>query len=501
MTSEEHLLQSYLDDLLEDTHDDPLMFVLRLFPWGEDGTPLQDMEGPWPWQREFLEHWGQEIKARNFDGRTPVEAIRYSIRSGNGVGKTTLFAWIALFLFFTRPDSAGTVLSIDFKNLKKVVWSEIMKWFHLSGLDHLAKEYLSDQSMELRHLDNPLIWRLQTSTAGLDKKSAMQGLHRAHSTTYFICDECAEYEQGIYEAMEGCMTEGSPMIFEAGNPTLATGPLVDHHRHPEQMKLWNRRNISRLDVFGPEDPWSMDRIAEHGYKSNFVRTRVLGDFPDQTMDQFISYEDIRACQVLETLYDSRAKLIWGIDIAREGDDLTVIYPRKGRLADGERHQIWTLDDRDTMSQADKIADRMLMDHPDHVYVDATGVGGPVVDRLRQMGFKQVEGVNSTWKPNEPYAGNFRASMFMRLKEAIARREIKLPMNPRITEELGSLQYELKGPEDTLMLEPKKNLKSRLGRSPDYADSLALTYSYRVKERKPSLPRTRLKQSPFNFYRR
>src|SRR6266481_8252823 len=89
--------------------DDPLGFVLTCFPWGEQSTPLENFTGPDEWQRQELEEIGQQVRDRAFDGIHPVAPIRRAIASGHGIGKSTLTAFVVLWLMSTRPDARGTV--------------------------------------------------------------------------------------------------------------------------------------------------------------------------------------------------------------------------------------------------------------------------------------------------------------------------------------------------------------------------------------------------------
>src|SRR5437899_12470771 len=89
-------------------YGDPLGFVLAAYPWGEEGGPLENEEGPDENQREFLKSLGAEVQARGFDGAAPVMPILMAASSGHGTGKSVLGAWITDWILSTRPHSIGT---------------------------------------------------------------------------------------------------------------------------------------------------------------------------------------------------------------------------------------------------------------------------------------------------------------------------------------------------------------------------------------------------------
>ena len=94
---------------LKSFYDDPLGFVRFAFPWSEPGGPLEKLIGPDTWQREFLRDLGREVRKCRFQGVKAVKAIRMSVASGHGIGKSTLVAWIVLWIMSTRPNAKGTI--------------------------------------------------------------------------------------------------------------------------------------------------------------------------------------------------------------------------------------------------------------------------------------------------------------------------------------------------------------------------------------------------------
>ena len=130
--------------------------------------------------------------------------------------------------------------------------------------------------------------------------------------------------------------------------------------------------------------------------------------------------------------------------------------------------------------AAKVAERISHWSPDAVFVDDGGVGGGVVDRLHQLGFREVIGVNFGGKADRGgaglRAGNKRSEMWLAAREWLQRGA--LPRDELLAAELTAPMYAYNAA-NALMLEPKADMKRRGIPSPDVADAFALTFAYPV----------------------
>jgi phage terminase large subunit len=160
----------------------------------------------------------------------------------------------------------------------------------------------------------------------------------------------------------------------------------------------------------------------------------------------------------------------GVDVARFGDDQSVICLRQGR--DAESQGWHTFRGMDTMELSARVVEIARAKNPDTVFIDGGGVGGGVVDRCRQLGLDVVE-INFGSKATQRGYANLRAQMWGNLKQAIID-GIRLPDNPDLITDLTGIEYgyTLK---NEIKLESKEAAKSRGVSSPDLADALALTY--------------------------
>ncbi len=165
-----------------------------------------------------------------------------------------------------------------------------------------------------------------------------------------------------------------------------------------------------------------------------------------------------------------APKIMGVDPARFGADRSVIFCRQGRRALAPL--VFTK--IDNMTLAARVACEIERFHPDAVFVDA-GCGGGIIDRLHQLGYRNVIEVpfgGSASRPGQ-YA-NRRAEMWHRLARWIESEGI-LPNLPELKMDLCQVCYDYDA-SGRMRLESKEKIKERTGKSPDLADALALTFA-------------------------
>jgi hypothetical protein len=199
---------------------------------------------------------------------------------------------------------------------------------------------------------------------------------------------------------------------------------------------------------------------------------VLAEFAEDVEGQLVPISAIHAAVNREfDDQDDGPDTLLGCDIARFGDDRTVVCVRKGRKVVELRS--WR--GADLMTTADRISS-LINVHRAKARVDVIGLGGGVVDRLKQLGHGiNVEGVNvaDSASRKDTFA-NLRAELGWRLRQLFEEGEISIPDDPGLVSEVAALRYEydVRG---RIKLEAKDVAKARLGRSPDLADSLMLAF--------------------------
>ncbi|WP_302817189.1 terminase large subunit domain-containing protein [Parasutterella excrementihominis] len=204
---------------------------------------------------------------------------------------------------------------------------------------------------------------------------------------------------------------------------------------------------------------------------NEFRQEFLCDFSAAQDNGLIPIDDIRAAAnkfYRESEYMG-APLIYGIDVARFGSDASVIFKRRGLVA----FEPIVIRKFDNMALADRIAVEMAKEKPEAVFIDS-GAGQGVIDRLRQMRFDVVEVPFGAQAIDKEQFANRRMEMWWHMAQWI-KQGGAIPPDPILQGDLGAPTYGYtpKGPK---ILEAKDKLKERIGRSPDLADALALTFA-------------------------
>jgi hypothetical protein len=467
---------------------DPYGFVLFAFPWGEAGSELAHREGPMDWQIEVLTDLGQGLI-------TLEEAVQIARTSGHGIGKSALVAWIILWAISTFEDTKGVVTANTENQLKTKTWAEVAKWHRL----FIAREYFKMTATKLYAADpaHEDTWRIDMVPWSERNTEAFAGLHNLGKRILVIFDEGSAIPDIIWEVTEGALTDEDTQIIWMvfGNPTRNKGRFRECFDTGRFAHRWSSKAIDSRSV-PISNKSQIDRwIADYGEDSDFVRVRVLGKFPRVDAESFISHTSASLAVEREIMPQGGA-IVLGCDIGRFGDDPSVIYPRCGRDALSRPPEVFYGDD--TMTTAGKIAAAFLRHGASICMVDEGGVGGGVVDRLRQLRIPVI-GVDfgsgsDGYQAGVKYA-NKRAEIWGAMREWLEGGSIPNILtneNTTLVDELTAPTYTLTKKEE-IQLESKKEMRSRGVPSPNVADALACTFAYPSFEfQAPSLAGTVMK---------
>lgn len=467
----EACLELELADAVGEFYADPLGFVNFAYPWGEPG-PLENATGPDVWQADVLAEIGKAVRERGFDGATAVAAIREAIASGHGIGKSTLVAWLVDWIMSTRPHAQGTVTANTFPQLSAKTWAQIQKWTKLCITAH----WFIVTASKMAHREFPETWFCTPQTCREENSEAFAGQHARTSTSFYIFDEASAIPEKIFEVAEGGLTDGEPMIFLFGNPTRSTGKFFRACFGSERHR-WQHRSIdSRTSALTNKEQIA-EWIQDYGEDSDFVRVRVRGLPPSAGDLQFIDSERVYAAQKRAAQCLPDDPLIAGVDVARGGGDWNVVRYRKGLDARSiPPVRIPGEHTRDSTLLVSKLAEILADPRPERrpvmMFVDSA-FGGPVVNRLQQLGYKNVAEINFGSGSPDPHQANMRAFMWDRMKLWLLSGAI--PADPRLETDLTGPGYHHNS-RDQLVLESKEDMQKRGLDSPDDGDGLALTFA-------------------------
>jgi len=484
-----HQLDLELADICANNYDNPYGWVMAMFDWGYG--ELQGFDGPDVWQRDILNEIGRQVRERCFDGVSPVDAIREAVASGHGIGKSALTAWLILWIMSTRPHAKGIVTANTSDQLRTKTWGELGKWRARCLVGHWFEYNNGRGSMNMYHKSYPESWRVDAQTCREENSEAFAGLHAANSTPFYLFDEASAVPDKIWEVAEGGLTDGEPMFFVFGNPTRNTGKFRECFTR--QAHRWNTHQIDSRTAKMTNKKLIAEWAKDWGEDSDFFRVRVLGRFPRAGDMQFMASDDVfNGMKRGPGRYLGDDPLICGIDVARGGEDNCYIQFRRGKDAKSEKvYKIPGEKSRDSMKLVSMLI--MILDRhrPDVSFLDVTGIGGPIGDRLRQLGYHVVDVGFGHVADDEKKFASKTAEMGYRCRQWLMDGGAIYDDND-LEEQLTTRDY-WHDAKDRLVLEPKDELKKRLGISPDWADSLYLTFAQAVPKRE--IPRGDLDRIP------
>lgn len=470
-------------------YDDPLRFVLWAFPWGT--TPETSLVklpdkwrakypnceyGPDTWACEMLDEIGQEVRKRGFNGRDAVEPIRMAVASGHGIGKSCITAWLVTWIMATRPHCKGVVTANTAAQLETKTWAEITKWMKRS----LVRDMFEYKAASITSVESPESWRVDALTCREENAESFAGQHAASSTPFYIFDEASAIPEAIYDVAEGGLTDGEPMIFLFGNPTRNSGRFFECFH--KRKRYWTTRVIDSRKVAVTNKSQIAKWLEEYGEDSDFFRVRVKGEFPNASSTQFIPTSLAEEAARRDLPHNSATAAIIGVDVARFGDDDSVIYVRIGRgflpikRYNGLSTTQLVAKVKERFNEVREIGfprDRI------YIFVDEGGVGGGPKDMLRDDGYP-VRGVQfGEGADDKQTYSRKREEMWGRMKLWLADGGT-IPNDKGLIEDLTTPEYDIL-PNGQVKLESKKDMKKRGCSSPDAADALALTFAFKIEE--------------------
>lgn len=282
---------------------------------------------------------------------------------------------------------------------------------------------------------------------------------------YFI-EEAAPITMESWDLlMPTLMRHPGSQLWFAYNPETEFDPVT--------VKIWNRNRSDALLIElrpGPVDnPWWNDGLQkemEEDFKADPVEAEHIWNGLPRRQGQrsVMAQADIR--EAMNRTVEPVGIIQVGCDVARFGDDFTVLYKRKGlKVIDRKRFS-----KQDTMATAYECWDMAGRDPSVSIVVDDTGLGSGVTDRLRELGAKVIA-VNFGGSPSD---SNKYTSIADELWFNFPIAEVDIPDDNELMQQLSSRQYTYDN-KGRRKIESKQTYKDRCGHSPDDADSLLLCF--------------------------
>lgn len=403
---------------------------------------------------------------------------RIAMKASKGCGKTCTEAWLAWNFLLTYPHSVIAATSISGDNLSDNLWTEMARWQNKSPL--LTKTFTWTKT-RISCNEAPKTWWMSARTwpkTGDKQQQAdtLAGLHADY--IMFILDESGGIPDAVMASAEAALSTCKVgRLIQGGNPTHLEGPL--YRACTSEKNLWNV-----VEMTGdPDDPkrcarvsveWARSQIEKYGRDNPWVLVNVFGKFPPSSFNALIGPEDVQAAikrRYRETEFKAAARVL-GIDVARYGDDSSIIFPRQGLQA----FDPFQYRGMDGTQGAELVVRRWNDWQADGVFIDNTGgFGASWIDNIIRLG-KAPIGIHFNESALDGQYFNKRAEMAFSLVQWI-KRGGAIPDISELTAALTQTTYSFKG--DKLLLEPKEDVKAKLGYSPDHMDALMLTFALPV----------------------
>lgn len=414
---------------------------------------------------------------------------RTAVKSCHASGKSFVSAQVVLAYLMLRPGARVVTTAPTFRQVVKLLWVEIRKAYKRASIP-LGGRLLTNQLI----IDDG--WEAMGYTS--DDPDAFQGVHSETGCVLVVLDEASGIELPIWEAIEGILTGDDSRLLSIGNPTDPTGAFAREFKSPGTERFtisaFDTPNLQagRIIIPGLIDPsWVEDKKTRWGVNSPAYQARVLGQFPDISERNVFQLRWLERAQsrldLKPGLFD-RPRL--GVDVAREGSDVTVFYVAHGPLL----YKLFELRGASTMTTVGWCIKFHQKYNFSSIRVDDIGVGGGVKDRLKELDLP-VRGVNvgvSGKFLRDPIRYlNRRAELHFELRDALEHGHVQLndgetepdsdrPSNKDddLLHQASSVEFELRS-EGKIKIEAKKELKARIGISPDHLDAALLAWSTNV----------------------
>jgi len=361
---------------------------------------------------------------------------------------------------------------------RKAIWASVDAHTGIRGIDQAFPQELRRKTKE----DEMLIEFINNSTwqvVGSDRYDSLVGA----GPRGLVFSEAALADPGAWDYLQPMVEEsggwvifistvrGRNWFYQLGeyaktNPDWYFADITVDDTNvftKDQLKVILEQSIAR---------WG-DEIGLAKFRQEYYNDPDVGTFTS-----FIGSHLVAKGRAYRSEGHETEAVVWGLDVARQGSDRSVLMERQGRRS----KLIATFREPDSMRLASAVAMLWQDARPDALFVDGGGVGGPVCDRLKQFLGPSVQEINFGWSATDPtkYA-NKRAEMWGRVKDGLGV-GLELPDDPELFEELTFPEFTFTN-KNQILLEKKEWMAKRGLRSPDKADALALTYAEPVIRRK------------------
>lgn len=440
---------------------------------------------PVAWVQERLGEtvWSKQAEVM----RSVAENKLTSVQSSHGVGKSHLASrLVGWYLDVHDPGEVFVVTTAPtWAQVRAILWRYIAQMHARGNLSGYVT-----QNAE---------WKIGSELVAFGRKPAdtdnqgMQGIH-APVGVLAVIDESSGVPAQIWNAIDSLVTTPASRVCAVGNPDSLGSQF---HKVCTTEPGWNRIKISSFDTpawTGEDVPqkvldglvspeWVEDKRVRWGENSPLYQVKVRGEFSDSE-DGLIPLSWVIAANNrwrewndnYDGIHEPKGRKVFGVDVARYGDDKTAIATRQGDVVLG----IESFSKLDTTQTTGLVQARLRSTVQGLAVVDVVGVGAGVVDQLRRAGcaVKAFNGSTATKRRDSSGSwkmANTRVASWYNLRELLdpaLGASLCLPPDDDLTADLTAPTYEPRAG-GVLWVEDKDSVKKRLGHSPDLGDAVAM----------------------------
>lgn len=364
-----------------------------------------------------------------------------------------------------KPEGRYFYVAPFLKQAKLIAWDYFKKYLapfrNINGQNYLK---VNEQELSVS-----VAGKFTIFVCGADNPDALRGTY----ADGVVLDEYGDMKPNVYDEII------RPMLLSREGWVLFCGTPKGQNQFYDVYNLANQKSgeewwcgMYRATDTGIIKPEELKEIEETS-PSNIFRQEYLCDFTASATDVLITIDAVNKAlgrKFMDHELNGAPRVI-GVDVARFGDDKSVIFARCGLQA----YVPLVFEKLDNVELAGRVAQEIDRFKPDAVFIDA-GNGSGVIDTLKRNGYKVTE-VPFGGKPlKEGKYANKRAEMWGEMSEWIKQGAIQKADGLESDLTCATYDFDTAG---KMRLEPKEAIKKRLGKSPDLADALALTFAMPV----------------------
>lgn len=430
-----------------------------------------------------------------------IGMVRANVVKGRQQGISTYIQGRYFHKVITKKGKKAFILAHEFESTKNLF--EMTKRYYDNLEPGLCPTADNSSAKELKF--SKFDSGYSVGTAGNKNTGRGQTIQLFHGSEVAYWPNASDIADGVLESVPN--EEGTEIILESTANGIGN---YFHNRWKEGASgesgyqnifvpwYWEEKYIANVPGFRPTEEeeklleyykddgltiehliWRRFKISGFSGEGDDGLDRFKQVYPFTANEAFINPIDnvyINAKWVMRARkaeVESETSLILGCDPAISDNDRTAIIRRKGRLAYG----LEVVRNHNTMEIAGKIRRIIEQERPAHVYIDCIGIGAGVVDRLKEMGYECVEGINVARSANDKERfANLRAELWSEMRDWLMQNElpVQIPDDDALHGDLCSLGYKHRS-NGQLLLESKDDLRKRGMPSCDTADALMLTF--------------------------